>query len=130
MGFGTFDGFHPGHLFYLKELKKLGNQLIIVIARDQNVERIKGAAPLFDETQRLKKVKEAGIADKVVLGHASDFYEVIRTFKPDILGFGYDQRVNEESLKTAFPHLKMVRLGSFHPEKYKSSLIKQQLTDH
>ena len=39
--FGTFDIFHPGHLHYLKEAKKHGNCLIVIIARDTTVQRIK-----------------------------------------------------------------------------------------
>ena len=127
MGFGTFDVLHPGHLFYLKALKKLADKLIVVIARDQNVEKIKGKLPHFNEQERFQAVEALGIADQVVLGHESDFYEVIRQFKPSILGFGYDQHVNSERLKTHFPTLKMIRIADYHPEKYKSSLIKKGL---
>ena len=56
MGFGTFDVLHPGHLFYLEELGRLGDKLIIVIARDKNVARIKGNPPHFNETERLQTV--------------------------------------------------------------------------
>lgn len=126
MGFGTFDLLHPGHLFYLKELKKLGDRLIVVIARDQNVERIKGKKPFHNEQERLKAVKNTGLPDEVVLGHPTDFYEVIRHHHPQILGFGYDQQVNLETLRKHFPEIKFIRLKSHYPEKFKSSLIKSQ----
>lgn len=41
MTFGTFDVFHPGHLYYLREAKKLGNYLVTVVARDETVLNIK-----------------------------------------------------------------------------------------
>ncbi len=129
MGFGTFDGLHPGHLFYLSELKKLGDELIIVIARDRSVKRIKGKSPFFGENSRLEAVKELDLATEVVLGSETDFYEVVRSFNPDILGFGYDQRVNEDEIRKSFPNLQMKRIEGHHPEKYKSSLIKREQED-
>lgn len=123
MGFGTFDAVHPGHLFYLRELKKLGDELIIVIARDKNVTSIKGKEPYCDECRRMKAVAETGIADSVVLGDETDFMKVIDVYKPDVLGFGYDQQADIEELKSKYPHIEMVRLKAHEPEKYKSSLI-------
>lgn len=124
MGFGTFDAVHPGHLFYLRELKKLGNELLIVIARDANVERMKGKRPHHNENERRQAVIETALADRVILGDEKDFLKVIRDHKPHVLGFGYDQRVNIEELKVQFPHIEMVRLKSHEPHRYKSSLIK------
>lgn len=124
MGFGTFDAVHPGHLFYLNELKKLGDELVIVIARDDNVERIKGRRPHFSEAERKAAIEKTGLADKVVLGHESDFHKVLHDHEPDVLGFGYDQRVNIDQLQLKFPNIEMVRLSSHQPEKYKSSIIK------
>ena len=34
---GTFDLLHPGHLYYLEESKKLGDELWVIVARDANV---------------------------------------------------------------------------------------------
>ncbi len=127
MGFGTFDAVHPGHLFYLNELKKLGDELLIVIARDANVEQIKGKRPHFSEEERKQAIIDTSLPNRVILGHEDDFFKVLRDHKPHILGFGYDQRVDLDELKTQFPHIKMVRLESHEPHRYKSSLIKAEL---
>lgn len=127
MGFGTFDALHPGHLFYLKQLRSLGDELIVVIARDSSVERIKGKAPHFDERARLKAVQAAGIADIVVLGNEDDFFRVVREHDPDVLGFGYDQRVDTEEIRRHFPRAEVLRIAPHKPERFKSSIIKQQL---
>jgi bifunctional ADP-heptose synthase (sugar kinase/adenylyltransferase) len=37
MCFGTFDIFHPGHEFYLREAQKFARNMTIVIARDHRV---------------------------------------------------------------------------------------------
>ncbi len=41
MCFGTFDILHPGHLYFLRECEKYGDELIVVIARDATVEKVK-----------------------------------------------------------------------------------------
>lgn len=129
MGFGTFDGVHPGHLFYLSELKKLGDELVMVIARDANVERIKGKPPLFNEEERRMAILKTGIPDEVVLGNETDFFKVLRDLGPDVLGFGYDQWADMETIRKQFPTIEMVRLEAHEPEKYKSSIIKQRYNE-
>ena len=40
MATGTFDILHMGHIYYLKEAKKLGDELVIVVARDFTVRKL------------------------------------------------------------------------------------------
>ena len=56
MAFGTFDGLHPGHLNFLKQARRLGDSLVVVVARDANVRKIKGRFPRLGEGERLRKV--------------------------------------------------------------------------
>ncbi|MEE9489142.1 MAG: adenylyltransferase/cytidyltransferase family protein, partial [Thermoplasmata archaeon] len=41
MASGVFDLLHTGHLHYLEEAKKLGDELIVVVARDSTVRKEK-----------------------------------------------------------------------------------------
>ena len=68
MAFGTFDILHPGHLFYLAQAKKLGNKLIVIVARDNTVKRVKIRPPEHNENERLKKVQAQEYVDEAVLG--------------------------------------------------------------
>ncbi|MBP6921397.1 adenylyltransferase/cytidyltransferase family protein [Candidatus Gracilibacteria bacterium] len=128
MTFGTFDMFHPGHLYYLSEAKKLGEHLITVVARDSTVLEIKGKNPRETEKMRLKKVGECGYVDEVILGSENNHYAVIGDKKPTILCFGYDQRsFNNEKLDAYLEknHLnpEIITLSAFEPEKWKSSKL-------
>ncbi len=127
MGFGTFDGLHPGHLSYLKQLKNLGKENIIVVARDINVKKIKNRLPHFNENDRIKAIEETKLMDAVLLGNENDFYKCIRDNKPDIIGLGYDQRADVKEIEKMFPKIKVVRLEAFEPEKHKSSIINNHL---
>ena len=123
LGFGTFDGLHPGHLFFLNELKKCADESILVLARDVNVKKIKGKPARRNELERLQAVQKAGLVDHAELGDQNDFYKCIRTHRPDIICLGYDQKANLERIRAEFPDIKVVRLPALEPEKYKSSLL-------
>lgn len=122
---GTFDHFHPGHIDFLKQAKVLGDELVVIVARDENVKRIKGMMPKHNESQRRENVEKTGIPDRVILGYTDkDIFLILEDLKPDIIALGYDQRVSEESVAKRLPHCKVVRLKPFHPEKYKSSYFR------
>lgn len=123
MGFGTFDGVHPGHLDFFKQLNKLGDELIIVVARDKNVEKIKGSPARYNEEERLNELLQIKLVDRAVLGNEEDYYQVIRDHKPNAIGLGYDQKADEDKLKELFPEIEIKRLEAHQPEKFKSSII-------
>ena len=123
MGFGTFDGLHPGHLFFLEELKKHGDESVLVIARDHNVQKIKGRAPLKSEDERLAAIQETHMVDHAELGNEQDFYKCIRDHQPHCIALGYDQQADTQKIAELFPDIEIVRLTAFRPQEYKSSLI-------
>lgn len=129
MAFGTFDILHPGHINFLRQAKKYGN-LIVIIARDKTVKQVKGRLPKHGEKQRLEAIKGLNLADKAVLGGLGNKYAVIRKYKPEIIALGYDQiyfidRLKDE-LKKLKLKIKIIRLKSFAPHKYKTSIIKNK----
>ena len=63
---GTFDFIHPGHLYYLTEAKKLGNELVVVVSRDSTANAFKGKKPVHSENERLIYVMDLRIADSAV----------------------------------------------------------------
>lgn len=128
MAFGTFDHFHAGHESYLRQAKSLGDELVVIIARDETVEHIKGRKPDFTEKQRKDAVKASDIADTVVIGKKDDKYAVVKKYKPDIIAFGYDQFAFTYRLKKFLIdekiNAKIVRMQSFKPRLYKTSIIR------
>jgi len=125
--FGTFDIFHPGHQYYLREAKKHGDYLVTIVARDQTVQKIKGKSPRNNENQRKKTVEESTIPDKVVLGALENYYACIIEQQADIICLGYDQRHLtdglEQFLKEHGLHIKIIRLDPFQEDTYKSSKL-------
>jgi len=87
---GTFEILHPGHLLYLEEAKKLGDELFVIVARDVNVKKRK-RTPIIREEQRLKMISALKVVDKAMLGSEKDMYEPLYSIKPDVIAIGYDQ---------------------------------------
>src|SRR5512137_523974 len=91
---GVFDLLHLGHVRFLEEAKQAGGKnakLIVIIARDSTVEKIKGKKPIMSEDQRCTLVESLKVVDKAVLGFEDfDIGEVINKIKPDIIALGYD----------------------------------------
>ncbi len=63
---GTFDILHPGHIYYLEQSRKLGDELTVIVARDANVRH--KPRPIISEDQRLRIMQSLGVAGPVVLG--------------------------------------------------------------
>ncbi|MFC1801217.1 adenylyltransferase/cytidyltransferase family protein [Nanoarchaeota archaeon] len=124
MVFGTFDILHLGHLDYFKQAKKWGDYLVVVVARDKNVLKSKGKKPKYNEKVRLGKIKKVKMVDKVVLGYVRDRFKMIEKMNPDTVCFGYDQKVDLDLMKKIKKQkIKIRRLKSYKPRKYKSSLL-------
>ena len=88
---GTFDILHPGHYNTLNYAKSLGDELIVIIARDETVKKIKGRKPIIPEEQRRIMVEAIKPVDKAILGSLTDKLEPILKIKPDFIVLGPDQ---------------------------------------
>lgn len=129
MAFGTFDYFHAGHENYLKQAKSLGDNLIVVVARDTTVKLVKNHDAHNSEKKRLRDVSNCEHVDRAVLGNLDDKYKVIKKYQPDIIALGYDQFAFTYNLQKFLIQEKIdaeiIRLQAFNPQAFKSSLLRQ-----
>ena len=105
---GTFDLLHPGHLLYLENSRKLGDELVVIVARDVNVKH--KPKPIVPEDQRLKMVQALKVVDLAVLGDETDIFRPIEQLRPDIITLGFDQHFDPVALEE-----EMAR-RNLHPE--------------
>lgn len=131
MVFGTFDGLHLGHLNMFEQARKLSKNtyLIVSIARDVNVFKIKGHKTSFNEFERLNFIKKNKLADKVVLAGKTNYLPHILKEKPDIIALGYDQNAYVEDLKKDLKKMgsdiKIIRLKPYKKNVYKTHLLRK-----
>lgn len=131
MVFGTFDIFHKGHQSFLKQARKHGEYIIAVVARDKTVETVKKQRTENSEQERKNILGKSKLVDMVILGSLKDKYSVIKKYKPAAICLGYDQKffigdLRKKLKEFELNEIKIVRLKSYHPRKYKSSLLKNK----
>ena len=92
---GVFDLLHYGHIRFLEEAKNAGGpdaELVVIVARDETVKKLKGADPVIPEDQRRAVVEALRVVDEALLGFVDlDLDRVIQQVKPDIVAVGHDQ---------------------------------------
>ncbi|MGA1792706.1 MAG: 3,4-dihydroxy-2-butanone-4-phosphate synthase [Thermoplasmatota archaeon] len=113
MASGVFDLMHPGHLSFLEQAKALGDELVVVIARDTTVQNLK-RHPIVNERARREMVAAIKWVDAAVLGYEADRFRIVNEIGPDIIALGYDQVKDEEDLRKELASrgmdIKLVRL--------------------
>ena len=116
MATGTFDLIHLGHIYFLKQAKNLGDNLVVVVATDSTVRKLKHE-PINPENIRLNLIKELKVVDNAYLGHEDDIFEIVKEIKPDIIALGFDQIHNEkkisDEIKKRGINAKIVRLKEY-----------------
>ena len=132
MAFGTFDGLHQGHLNFFKQARKLASQpfLIVSVARDKNVARIKGRRPFLNERKRVILIKQCPLVDKAILaGVKNHLFHIVREH-PDIIALGYDQKAYVRNLRKDLKNksitVKIARLKPYKKSIYKNRLLKKR----
>jgi FAD synthetase len=126
---GVFDLLHYGHIKFLEEAKKYGGpgaRLVVIVARDDTVMKLKGRRPIIPEDQRRALVEALEVVNEALLGYEEmDLEAVIERIKPDVIAVGHDQNdievwtrgiVAEKGLD-----LRVVRIGRFGKEDLNSS---------
>ncbi|OGS49330.1 MAG: FAD synthase [Euryarchaeota archaeon RBG_16_68_13] len=116
MATGVFDLLHPGHIYFLSEARSLGDELVVVVARDSTARKFKHE-PITAEASRVQMVAALKPVDRALLGHEGDIYEILDELRPDVIALGFDQAHNEERVleecRRRGLRTKVVRLPQF-----------------
>ena len=93
---GCFDILHAGHVHYLEEAKKLGDELVVGLNSDSSVKSLKGKGrPVNNLEQRAKVLSSLQCVDKVVSFSDETPLKLIKAIKPDFLVKGGDYKVKD-----------------------------------
>lgn len=88
---GTFDLFHAGHVNFLKQCKKIADQIVVAVNTDEFVERYKGSLPIIPLTERKLMLSSCRYVDTVIDNtDGEDSKPTILSIKPDIIAIGDD----------------------------------------
>ena len=135
---GVYDLLHYGHIRFLEEAKKRGgpcSTLVVIVARDETVKRLKGQPPIIPESQRRAVVEALKVVDEALLGFEDlDLTRVIQQINPDVIAIGHDQdeikRQLEKIKKARELEFRIVQIERFGPDELlSSSKIKRRIVE-
>jgi len=127
---GCFDLIHPGHITFLKNSKKCGDFLVVLLESDESVLKYKKILA--------QKQKERGLilleleaVDMVIpltgLLEDQDYYMIVKITKPDIIAITQNDPQIANKQKQAEDHGAQLVIVTKRIQKYSSSAIKQKL---
>jgi FAD synthetase len=132
MATGVFDLLHPGHVYFLTEAKKLGDELVVVVARDQTARRLKHET-YVPEHMRREMVEALKPVDRAILGSTTDIYETVVSERPSIIALGYDQVWNEREVEAECARrgvpVKVVRIGPLRHDDLATRRIVERILE-
>lgn len=120
MAVGVFDLLHLGHVYYLTEARKLGDELVVVVATDAMVAKRKHD-PILPQDMRAALVAALKPVDLAVVGHADDQYKSVEDLRPDVIALGWDDyhradEIRAELATRGLGHVEIARLPKFDRE--------------
>ena len=93
---GCFDILHAGHVHYLEQAKKLGDELVVGLNSDSSVKNLKGEdRPINNLDQRAKVLSSLECVDKIVSFSEATPIKLIKAIKPDVIVKGGDYKVKD-----------------------------------
>jgi FAD synthetase len=103
---GCFDLLHYGHIAFLKEAKKLGNHLIILLESDENVLRLKGEGrPFHTQSQRKEMLESLSFVDEVMelppMTGNEAYYNLVKKIQPSVIALTEGDPILEQKTKQA-----------------------------
>ena len=122
---GVFDILHPGHLYFLRQARRLGDKLVVIVSSNETAKR-QGKKSVFNEIERQSLIQSLAFVDEVVIGRQGESLKSIIDINPDIVALGYDQWDNTGELKMRLKKLgwkgEVVRIKKYGD--YASSQVK------
>lgn len=87
---GCFDLLHLGHIRLLREAKKQGNVLIVLLESDARIQQLKGSnRPLHTQQERAEILSSIRAVDYIILlptrMHNADYEKVTKWLQPAII---------------------------------------------
>lgn len=87
---GSFDILHFGHLTFLKNAKKAGDVLIVMLESDEFARKRKHKVPVHTQEQRAEILSEMQSVDYVLklpyLETHAAYFDLVNKLKPSIIG--------------------------------------------
>lgn len=125
MVFGVFDGLHEGHRHFIREASARCKELIVVVAPDAVVQKLKNRIPRETISARMKGIQNIDPTLTVISGDDEEgAWSVLEKHHPDYIFLGYDQHALAGALRAR--GIPLTLLSPHKPDVHKSSILKNR----
>ena len=133
MVFGTFDIVHDGHRHLLREAAEMGDEVLVVVSRDEHVLELKGTLPMNRLADRIEAISCESEVTEVIAGDDElGSYGVLVEHEPHTILLGYDQDDLKESIATwmgeqGVKTISCTYASAYMPDLFNTSRIVEQM---
>jgi len=89
--FGAFDGLNVGHIAFLKQASRFGDELIVLVVEDEFVTKYKGKKPVWSLKMRMSALRRLPFKPKVYAEDIRENWKSLKTVQPDVIVLSAEQ---------------------------------------
>jgi cytidyltransferase-like protein len=89
--FGTFDELDVGHIAFLEQAKRFGDELIVLVVEDEFVIKYKGKKPVWSLRTRMGDVRRLPFNARVYQEDIRENWKSLKTIQPDVIVLSAEQ---------------------------------------
>lgn len=124
---GCFDILHYGHIHFLREAKKLGDYLVVILESDKRIKKLKGnLRPFHNQIQRKEILESLNFVDEVIILKDEmtdqDYEETIIKINPDVIAITKGSKTNTHSEKVNATVIEIDKINGLSTTKIASLL--------
>jgi cytidyltransferase-like protein len=89
--FGAFDALNAGHIAFLKQAMRFGDELIVLVVEDEFVTKYKGKKPVWPLKKRMAAVRGLPVKARVYQEDIRENWKSLETIQPDVIVLSAEQ---------------------------------------
>jgi cytidyltransferase-like protein len=89
--FGAFDALNAGHIAFLKQAMRFGDELIVLVVEDEFVTKYKGKRPAWPLKMRMAAVRGLPVKARVYQEDIRENWKSLETIQPDVIVLSAEQ---------------------------------------
>jgi cytidyltransferase-like protein len=89
--FGTFDRLNAGHIAFLEQARRFGDELVVLVLEDEFVTKYKGKPAVWSLKMRMVAVGRLPFKPKVYQEDIRENWKSLRTIQPDVIVLSAEQ---------------------------------------
>ena len=91
LAFGTFDRLNAGHVAFLEQARRFGDELIVLVVEDEFVTKYKGKPTVWPLKMRMNAVRHLPFKPKVYQEDIRENWKSLKTIEPNVIVLSAEQ---------------------------------------